>query len=135
MEVRVLELVNERRAEGANCGAEGDFPPAGPLAGHASLRCAARVHSKDMVERGYFSHYSPEGEGPNGRIEKAGYGGFGWGENIAYGNSTAEQTVEQWMNSDPHCSNIMNASFLFLGVGYDPGGGQYSHMWTQAFGG
>lgn len=134
LEAEILNIVNERRSEGANCGSAGEFDEAGPLTMNAELRCAARAHSKDMADRGYFDHVDPDGNGPGERFDAAGYSGRTWGENIAAGNATAAATMEQWMNSDGHCSNIMNPSFSELGVGYAPGG-QWGHLWTQAFGG
>lgn len=41
----------------------------------------------------------------------------GVGENVAYGNVTAEQLVQMWMDSAGHRANILNASFTHLGVG------------------
>src|SRR5690606_12028464 len=75
LEFQILDIVNQRRAEGANCGASGYFPPVGPLQMDSSLRCSARMHSKDMVDRDYFSHTNPEGDGPRPRMEAAGYSG------------------------------------------------------------
>ncbi|MBC8069244.1 MAG: CAP domain-containing protein [Deltaproteobacteria bacterium] len=129
----MLDIVNQRRAEGADCGAEGSFGPAGPLSMAPALRCAARVHSKQMVESDFFAHTTPWGETPGNRIDASGYDWSTWGENIAAGNATAAATMDQWMGSDGHCANIMNASFSEIGVGYFPGGG-YGHYWTQAFG-
>ncbi|TPV95081.1 MAG: CAP domain-containing protein [Myxococcales bacterium FL481] len=134
LEQEVLAIVNQRRAEGANCGSAGDFDPAGPLRMQGRLRCAARAHSLDMAERDYFDHYDPEGDGPSERLAAAGYQGRTWGENIAGGNATAAATMQQWMDSDGHCANVMNPQFTELGVGYVPGG-QWGHLWTQAFGG
>jgi hypothetical protein len=122
LEDRVLVLVNERRRAGATCGQYGTYEPTHDLTAESHLRRAARLHSQDMAERNYFSHDSPEG--PNGdtmdeRIENAGY--LGWtyiGENIAAGQTTAEQVVETWMNSDGHCINIMSPYFEELGIGY-----------------
>ena len=133
LENEILEIVNQRRAEGANCGSAGSFGPAGPLTMEPALRCAARVHSKDMVDRAFFDHTNPSGESPFQRMNMAGYQYSTAGENIAAGNSTAAATMQQWMDSDGHCGNIMNPSFTELGVGYYPGG-QYGHVWTQAFG-
>ena len=133
LENEILEIVNQRRAEGANCGSAGSFGPAGPLTMNPALRCAARVHSKDMVDRNFFDHTNPSGESPFQRMAEAGYNYSTAGENIAAGNSTAAATMDQWMNSDGHCGNIMNPAFTELGVGYYPGG-QYGHMWTQVFG-
>lgn len=137
LEFQILDLVNQRRAEGATCGDAGYFPPAGPLQMDSSLRCSARMHSMDMATRNYFSHNTiqPEGYTPRQRMELAGYTNNGWGENIAAGNSTAAQTMQQWMNSPGHCSGIMNSNYTLIGVGYYPGmGAQYGHYWTQNFG-
>jgi uncharacterized protein YkwD len=133
LEQQILDIVNQRRSEGANCGSEGNFAPAGPLTMSPALRCAARKHSQQMVESGFFDHTTPWGEGPGDRIGGAGYNGFTWGENIAGGNSTAAATMDQWMESDGHCANIMNPDFEDIGVGYFPGG-EWGHYWTQAFG-
>ena len=129
-----MVIVNQRRAEGADCGSKGTFGPAGPLVMNPNLRCSARNHSKDMADRDYFDHVNPDGEDPFDRMMKAGYDGFTMGENIAAGNATAAETMVQWMNSDGHCANIMKPDYTQLGVGYHPGG-QYGHLWTQNFGG
>lgn len=127
-EEQVLELVNAQRAAGADCGSAGVFDPAGPLTMNADLRCAARTHSQDMADRDYFDHTNPEGESPGDRIDATGYQWRSWGENIAWGQRTPEEVVDAWMNSDGHCSNIMNAGFSEIGVGYAEG-----NVWTQKF--
>ncbi len=132
-EEEMLPLVNAHRSQGANCGSQGNFGPAPALTAHPALRCAARAHSKDMADNNFFSHTNLMGESPGDRIDKTGYNWSTWGENIAAGNATAAATVNQWMNSDGHCANIMNPSFQHIGIGYSPGG-QYGHMWTQVFG-
>jgi len=134
LEEDVLAIVNEVRAAGANCGSSGQFDPAGPLSMNPELRCAARVHSEDMVVRDFFDHTNPDGESPFDRMEAAGYSFRTAGENIAGGSADAEGTMQQWMESDGHCANIMHPDFTEIGVGYYPGG-RYRHMWTQAFGG
>lgn len=139
-EEEVLLLVNERRAEGADCGSQGSFDPAEPLAMDPLLRCTARVHSLDMFERGFFDHDNPDGEGPGDRLDAADYQGSTWGENIAQGYSSPEEVVDGWMDSDGHCSNIMAQNFSLLGVGYHPGEAdgmrfaRNAHYWTQNFG-
>lgn len=40
------------------------------------------------------------------------------GENIALGQTTPEQVVEAWMNSEGHRENILNQSYTHIGVGY-----------------
>ena len=129
LEDEILVIVNQHRAAGATCGGQA-MAPVAPLTMAPSLRCAARVHSKDMVDRGYFDHTNPEGEEPWDRMERAGYAWSTAGENIAAGNGTAAATMGQWMNSAGHCRNIMNGDFTDIGVGHVEAGA----MWTQVFG-
>jgi uncharacterized protein YkwD len=131
LEDDILKLVNEVRDEGADCGGE-SFARTHPLVMDPALRCAARLHSKDMAENDFFAHENLEGEAPWPRIEDAGFTGNGSGENIAAGSNTAQGTMDQWMNSEGHCANIMSDA-NFIGVGYYPGG-DFGHMWTQTFG-
>jgi uncharacterized protein YkwD len=138
-EEEVLKLVNENRAKGWNCDTEGEKPPAGPLTMEPTLRCSARLHSKDMADRMFFSHDNPDGQDPGARMTAAGYVGRTWGENIAKGQTTPEQVVAGWMDSDGHCANIMNASFNLIGVGYFAGMSTNTRFnselyWTQNFG-
>jgi uncharacterized protein YkwD len=136
-EEEVLLIVNENRAAGANCGEAGDFEPAGPLEMDPALRCAARVHSLDMYESGFFDHTNLEGQDPFDRMELAGFSGGSMGENIAQGYGDPAEVMEGWMDSDGHCSNIMGADYTLIGVGYypgDEGGFGDSNYWTQTFG-
>lgn len=137
-EYEVLELVNEYRAQGADCGSQGSFDAAGPLSMDENLRCAARVHSLDMYERGFFEHTNPDGDDPGDRMDAAGYEGRAWGENIAMGQRSPMDVVDGWMDSDGHCSNIMNDRYTLIGVGYHPGDEdsfRNANYWTQTFGG
>ena len=147
-EVYLSELVNRARAnpaaEGTRLGinlASGltsaelaRLVPQEPLALNQALTLAARAHSLDMATRNYFSHTSPAPEYSTPTSRSQGYGYPGTvGENIAAGSPDAAGTMDQWMNSDGHCANIMNPAFEHIGVGYSTGG-QYGHLWTQVFG-
>lgn len=134
-ESEVVELVNQARAQGGDCGNGGSFGASGPLSMEARLRCAARVHSLDMVERGFFDHVNPDGESPFDRMERAGYQFRNAGENIAAGQTTPSEVVDGWLQSPGHCANILSPDFTEIGVGYmlapqDP----FAHYWTQTFG-
>jgi uncharacterized protein YkwD len=131
LEQEVLDLVNEERAAGGSCGMQ-SFPPSGPLTMEARLRCAARVHSKDMNDRDFFSHFNPDGEGPSDRVDQTGYLWTSVGENIASGYPTAIEVMGAWLESSGHCANIRNPDFTELGIGYYAGG-PYGSLWTQVF--
>jgi uncharacterized protein YkwD len=136
-EEEVLLLVNEFRSQPADCGEEGEFSAAPPLTMDATLRCSARLHSVDMFERDYFAHDNPDGLDPFQRMQEAGFEGQRMGENIAQGQTTPEEVMQAWMESDGHCANIMLAAYEVIGIGYDPGAqqrGAPSNFWTQNFG-
>lgn len=115
----VTRLTNVERAK-AGCGAVRTEP---------KLAVAALAHSRDMVDRDYFSHDSPDGKGPGDRATAAGYPNWS-GENIAKGYPDAAAVVQGWMNSPGHKANILNCSSKATGVGYDA----RQNMWTQMFG-
>ena len=132
LEDEMLRLVNEFRQNGGNC-PSGAYGPRAPLTMDPALRSAARHHSKDMADAGYFSHTSRDGRSPWQRMSDAGYDGQPSGENIAAGNQSAAATFEQWRNSDGHCRNMMTTNANEIGVGY-AAGGSYGSYWTQTFG-
>jgi len=119
-----LEVVRLTNAERADAGCD-------PLRVDERLQTAARAHSEDMRDRGYFDHTSPDGKTPWDRMRAAGYDEPG-GENIAMGYPTPEAVVEAWMESKGHRANILNCKFEAIGVGVALGDG--GPWWTQDFG-
>lgn len=89
---------------------------------------AARKHSQEMVELGYFAHESPTKglESPGKRCAAEGYGGGG-AENIAMGNTEGEPTFLQWYNSSGHHRNMLGAHTQ-IGIG------RHGNHWTENFG-
>jgi uncharacterized protein YkwD len=116
-EIAVLRLVNiERFNRGLRM-----------LEWHDELGEVARAHSRDMSGRRFFDHDCPDGLGPYERKRNAGID-FSWsGENIAAGQRTPEEVVNDWMNSPGHRSNILYRNFTHLGVGF------HDYYWTQKF--
>ena len=89
------------------------------------------------MKQGYFDHTNKAGQSPFQRMQAAGYFGSAMGENIAMGQRSPAEVVNGWLDSDGHCSNIMNSMFTQLGVGYYLGGSGFfgqSIEWTQNFG-
>jgi len=111
--------------------------PAGPVVTHPTLRASARGHSRDMAQRNYFDHTTPEGVEPSQRAAAAGYRSTFVGENIAAGQPTPASVVAAWVKSPGHCVNLMDPRYRFLGVGYffEAGQDRFGHYWTQNFGG
>ncbi|HLN27113.1 MAG TPA: DUF4214 domain-containing protein [Gemmataceae bacterium] len=85
-----LQELNAARADPAAYGASigvdlSAVAPSPPLAFNTELVQAARLHSQDMNDQGYFSHNTPNGVDPGQRISSAGFSWTGWGESIAGG--------------------------------------------------
>lgn len=95
------------------------------------LREIGRKHSADMFKRGYFSHYSPEGETVADRATKAGIDFLVIGENLAYAPSL-ELAHQGLMNSQGHRANILSPDYGKIGIGVIDGG-VYGKMFTQVF--
>lgn len=77
----------------------------------------AYLHSKDMNEHNYFSHYSQDGSGLKERLERKEVYYISAGENIAAQHTDAAAAVEGWLNSESHREAMLNESYSHLGVG------------------
>ncbi len=92
------------------------------LTGSIALQHAARSHSSDMLERGYFEHDSPN-EAFCTRVRRFLDSPL-VGENIAWGTgqlSTPRSIVRAWMHSPGHRANILQRSFRQIGIGISVG--------------
>lgn len=121
VEARMLELVSSERAKAG----------VKPLKIDTTIVVVARAHSKDMWERGYFSHTNPDGLSPFDRMEKGGVKFLTAGENLALAPTT-ETAHQGLMNSPGHRRNILDPSFGRVGIGVIDGG-IYGKMYTQNF--
>jgi uncharacterized protein YkwD len=109
-----------------------------PLAAPGSLARAAASKSADILRCDQFDHEAC-GREFTYWIERSGYGGCGWGENIAYGGgsyATPQAIFRMWMKSPGHRRNILG-SYDDIGIGLQVGeldGYRGAHVWTQQFG-
>lgn len=114
---QVLDLVNkERAAAGLSA-----------LVLDTKLNEVATEKARDMADNNYFSHTSPTYGSPFDMLQTFGVSYRAAGENIAYGQTSAEQVMRDWMNSPGHRANILNGSYTKLGVGFVNG------KWAQLF--
>ena len=128
-----MTRINQWRANGADCGANGVKAPAAALAWNNRLTQAADVHSLDMVARNFFDHTGSDGSNPGTRMSAAGYAWRTWGENIAAGQATINAVVDGWIESDGHCANLMNPAFTEVGLACVSGTASTSYRtyWTM----
>jgi uncharacterized protein YkwD len=123
-EQKLLNLVNNARTQGCNCG-NTFYPPVPAVSWNDRLEAAAQSHSDWMNRNNTLSHTGANGSDPGDRITAAGYIWRTYGENVASGYPNEESVVEGWLNSEGHCKNIMNGNFTEMGVAVS---GRY---WTQ----
>lgn len=96
------------------------------------LSRVARYKSRDMRDKGYFSHNSPTYGSPFKMMRDFNISYTRASENIAAGQNSARSVVRSWMNSSGHRKNILDPNVTHIGVGYAEGG-SYSTYWTQMF--
>jgi uncharacterized protein YkwD len=77
---------------------------------------AAFYHAKDMAERNYLSHYTPEGWSVAMRVNGQGFYGA-HGEVIAT-SYDPWQVFNWWMNSTGHRNILMNGYYNCIGVAH-----------------
>lgn len=119
--LRVVTLVNAERAKYGLSALTYD----GVLSRAANTRA---VETKT-----YFSHTRPDGSSCFTALDEVGYSYRTAGENIAYGQKTAAEVMNAWMNSEGHRANILGQNYTHIGVGvYESGGVIY---WSQFFAG
>ncbi len=87
-----------------------------PVVCDAALSAIAQNYAKDMVERGFFNHTSPEGKDAFDRLNEAGISYRRAAENIACREPDAGKVVKLWMGSPLHKKNILG-DFTNVGVG------------------
>jgi uncharacterized protein YkwD len=121
LEAQMLELVNKERAKAG----------LKPLVMDAELTKVARAYSADMLARGYFSHYSPEGKSAFDRLHAAKISFLLAGENLAFA-PTVKIAHTGLMNSPGHRANILRLQFRKVGIGIMDAGPR-GIMVTQVF--
>ena len=116
MEKQVVEIVNAERKK----------QNLAPLSVDESLMKSCDIRAKELVNS--FSHTRPDGSSCFTSIE-TNYNAAG--ENIAYGQNSAQAVMTSWMNSEGHRNNILSDKYTHIGVGcYENGNRLY---WVQLF--
>jgi uncharacterized protein YkwD len=99
-ESRILVLVNAERAKAG----------LRPLAMTGCADTYANNWAATMARTGTFAHQSLSPIMSACSASRA-------GENIAYGNVTADAMMTMWMNSPGHRANILNGAYTHIGIG------------------
>ena len=116
---QVVELVNKER-EKAGLSA---------LTADDTLNEVAALRAEELIKK--FDHTRPDGTPCFTAFDEAGAKYFTAGENIAWGQKSADSVMESWMNSSGHKANILGKNFTKIGVGCVKYNGSY--YWVQVF--
>lgn len=103
----VIRLTNARRAESGLA----------PLNQSSTLSQAALAKGNDMLAKGYWAHFAPDGTSPWNFFLNFGYKYKYAGENLARDFADASTAVSAWMNSPTHRENILNPNYRDIGIG------------------
>lgn len=95
-----------------------------PLTGVGCLTLAARDHAAEQSRTGQTGHESQDGSGPSERAARYLNGPAYCGENIAYGDHSAFQSVANLIVDDGvpsrgHRSNLFNPDYKTVGIASD----------------
>jgi uncharacterized protein YkwD len=80
----------------------------------------ARAHSRDMANRRYLSHVTPEGRNPVDRLHAGGVAGFTLAAENAGMTSRQDpnrEILQGWLHSDVHRRNLYAPPFNATGIG------------------
>ena len=118
----VLSLVNAERAKVG----------VAPLVLDSTLNEATRIRAKEIVDT--TSHQRPNGDYFYTVLDEVGASYTDFGENIAFGQASADEVVAAWMSSDGHRANMLNPYYVKMGLGsFFTEDSQFCYYWVQIF--
>lgn len=125
-EEALLDAINSVRERSIRCGDRevDDLPP---LRLSPALRCAARLHSRDMVLRDFIGSTNADGEGPRDRMRAAGYRVYEADESLVIGERDVASALEQLLDDRDDCFNVATRQHHDVGIG------RYEDRWTLDF--
>jgi len=102
------------------------------------LEAAAQQKAQDMINKGYFAHFSPSGTSPWYWMTQSGYQYKYAGENLAINFIDSQEALNAWMDSTGHRENILNPNYKEIGIAVVTGkfdaSGQDKTVVVQLFG-
>lgn len=130
----IIERVNQVRGTSRSCGST-LYNATTALQWNDRLFNSSAAHSNDMASNNYFSHTSQDGRTLSQRVDAAGYQWSAIAENIAAGQTSAEQVINGWLDSPGHCANMMSPSYSEFAVAcVKNDASTYKTYWTMNLG-
>jgi uncharacterized protein YkwD len=100
----------------------------GPVRQSAVLNRAAQRYAEMMASTGSFSHTGPDGSTVTTRVRATGCNGRGYfAENIAWGQSSANDAFQGWVARSGHRENMLGRNYGVFGLG------QANGYWVLTF--
>lgn len=102
-----------------------------PLSTKSEINQIAEQRAEELAELFSDEHTRPDGRGYDTIITDYGLEYSYVGENIAEGNVSVDEIMNEWLNSPAHRANILSPNYENMGVGiYEKGDEKY---WVQFF--
>ena len=102
----IVRLTNEERVKAG----------AGKLVENPLLTQAAQAKGKDMLEKDYWAHVSPDGVEPWFFFNNVGYKYRYAGENLARDFTNPQGAIQAWLASPSHRDNMLSGKYKEMGV-------------------
>jgi uncharacterized protein YkwD len=132
---QAVERLNSlRQRHEAPCAAAGS---AGPrrLAWEPRLAESAHEQAVDLALNDRLSHVDSRQRGFGTRLRGVGYAAAGAGENLAAGQTSADEAITAWLASPSHCANLMQPDFQDVGLAcVQRRGARYERFWVAHLG-
>jgi uncharacterized protein YkwD len=77
----------------------------------------AQGQAEDCARMGKLTHTGSDGSNPWGRMTAAGVKYMSASENAAWGQTSAEEVVRDWLADPPHAANVLSRAFTHMGGG------------------
>lgn len=102
-----------------------------PLSTRSEINQIAEQRAEELAELFSDEHTRPDGRGYDTIVTDYGLEYSYVGENIAEGNVSVDEIMNEWLNSPSHRANILSPNYENMGVGiYEKGDEKY---WVQFF--
>lgn len=133
--IDLQELLNMTNQQRAKYGKKTTTKRKGaePLVWNQTLADAAKVQANYLIKKNKLSHTGANGSNVGMRVKKLGYKWIAVGENLAIGQITLKEVIQDWMQSPGHRRNILEPAFTEFGAAVVVSSkGQL--IWVQVFG-
>ncbi len=115
LSIDIVESLNKIRATPCNCGGKMQQATS-KVVWNVKLARAAEAHATDLARTGRFSHKGTNGSSSAQRLSRVGYNFRFQAENIAEGQRTVAEVMQDWKESKGHCVHLMSPYVTEVGA-------------------